>query len=406
MQKTAKYKLFTWIIVLFFVICMPNAFKMSSQIQTTCIVVGFGIDKHDDGFEVSAQVVIPQAGGEYSQTQEIISSTGKSLPESISTLELKTGKKLGLAHCHVLVISKELCSENIMPHIDYLLRSDLMDNNSVLLYTNKTAKELLKASSQINTSDLNNLQNITSFNTKQESSSRLSLIDFVNDYLSPTQLSIFSSIDPPNNKQQSTQGGNNGNQSPNSTSSTSTEAATLSNDGASVVFHNGKKILELKQHEVHCINWLNIKSQNGVIEIDDITDPALNLQNAKIFYKIYKKTLNFYPKIVNNCPVLDVEMNLDLSVDQIINSDDSIVASGLNIINCQSCDKIEDMIENEICNALTLSKENKIDLFKAYNIFHKTLNGQWITYLNGLESKEDYINNLQINIKVHSKLRN
>lgn len=386
---------------------MPNAFKLSSQIQTTCIVVGFGIDKHTEGFEVSAQVVIPQAGGEYSQTQEIISNTGKSLSEAVSNLELKTGKKLGLAHCHVLVISKELCTENIMPHIDYLLRSDLMDNNSVLLYTNKTAKDLLKASSQINTSDLNNLQNITSFNTKQESSARLSLLDFVNDYLSPTHLSIFSSIDPPEqNQQQSQQGGNSGNQAPNSTSSTSTEAATLKNDGESAVFYNGKIVKQLKQHEVHCINWLNIKSQNGVIEIDDINDKALLLKNAAIYYSIYKKTLNFYPQIIDNCPVLNVELNFDLSVDQVINENDTIAASGLNIVTNEMNNKITNLIETEINTALTLSRENKIDLFKAYSIFYKTLKSQWKNYIQSLENTEDYINKLQINIKVHSKLRN
>lgn len=405
MKKELHFKVLSWIFVLFFVICLPNSFKMSSQIQTTCIVVGFGIDKHEQGFQVSAQVVIPQAGGEYSQTQEIISNTGKNLPEAVSNLEIKTGKKLGLAHCHVLVISKDLCTENIMPYIDYLLRSDIMDNNSVLLYTNKTAKDLLKASSQINTSDLNNLQNITSFNTKQEASSRLSLIDFVNDYLSATKVSIFSSIDPPENQQQSQNSSNSGNQSPNSTSSTSTDAATLENEGKSVVFHNGTKILDLSRQDMHCINWFNIKTQNGLIEIHNVNDKTFELKDATIYYDIHKKTINLKPSIIDNCPILNVEINLNLSVTEIINQD-KIVASGLNLITEDMNNKINTVIENEINSALLICKQNKVDILKAYNIFNKSINKEWQTYLATLPNESDYIENLKIFVKTTCKLRN
>lgn len=405
MEKTTTFKIFTWLIVLFFAIALPSAFKLTAQIQTICIVVGFGIDKHEDGVEVSAQVVIPQSGGEYSQTQAIISNSGKTLAEAVSNLELQTGKKLGLAHCHVLIVSKDLCSESIVPHIDYLIRSDLMDNNSVLLYTSKTAKELLKASSQLNTSDLNNLHTITSFNTKQEASSRLSLIDFVNDYLSPTKTSIFSCIDPPENKESSDSQQGGASDQPNSTSPTSKEAPTLLNDGKSVVLYNGKKILDLSNEDMHCLNWLNIKIQTGIIKIDDVTDKTLNLNNAKISFSVYKKTLNFYPSIVDGCPVLNVDMNLDLTINRVENEDLTIASTGLNFLTNTVNEKITNLINNEVNKAQQIGIDNSIDILKTYNFFNKTINKEWKQYINGLTDKSDYIKNLKIYVNCHPRMR-
>ena len=398
MEKALKYRLVIWVVVIFFIILTSVTFPLQSQIQKTCLAVGFGIDKVDGQIEISAQIIIPQAGGDYSQTQEIISNRGANIAEAVSNLELETGKNLSLDHCHVLVISKSLCEENIIEHLDYLIRSNLMNNNTVLIYTNGTSKEILLSSSQLNTSDLNNLQNITNYNNSHDSSSGISLIDFVNEYMSPTSTSLFTSIEVNSTDESSSNSNNQQNNNGATTSQPSKEATTLKNDGSGVVFLEGKKVLDIKKEEMWKLNWFDPRFKVGSIQIENISDEKL--KNANMNFYIKKKDMQIKPKFVNNTPIIELNLQLLLKATNITQQDKYIVPTGTNYISDTVKQAISTKIQNEANDAVQLCKDNSLDIIKAYNIFNTALNKEWKQYLSSLNSPYEYLNHLVVNVNL------
>ena len=195
MDKVLKYRIVCWCVAIFLIIFLPQAVSAPSQVQTTAIVSGLGIDKSQKGVEVSAQIIIPEPSTSYSPKNIIVSAEGSNMLEAISNIELKVGQQVGLAHCYIIVLGDELCQENMIAELDYLMRSNIMGNNSALVHTSKKAKDLLKLSSQFSESDVNNLQNIAKYNKKNYNSSNTSLIELYNEYLSPSKCSLLGTID-------------------------------------------------------------------------------------------------------------------------------------------------------------------------------------------------------------------
>ena len=169
MDKALKYRIVAWMVAIFLLILLPNAVSVPSELQTTAIVSGIGIDKEGEEISLSAQILIPQPSTSYSPKSTVISGTGKDLMDAISAVELKTGQSLGLAHCYIIIIGDELCNDNLIETLDFLMRSNIMGNNTALIHTSQKAEDILKVSSQFSESDINNLQNIAKFNKENDS---------------------------------------------------------------------------------------------------------------------------------------------------------------------------------------------------------------------------------------------
>lgn len=399
MEKATKYKIVAWLVALFLLVLMPQGIYKQSQIQTTSIISGIGIDKKDDEIEVSVQILVPEPSSSYAPKQLVSSATGKNIAEAISAIELKVGQELGLAHCYIIILGDEYVKQDVTSGLDYLLRSNIMGNNSAILHTDKTAKEVLETSSKLSEQDINNLQNIAKFNQEHYDSSNTNLINFMNDYLSPCPYSVMGTITL-EEQQNKGKEQNSSSSSENTQSSQNSQESQkiLSNKGEAIVFKNGTKIASLKKEELGFFSWLDTKSQEGYLSIEKYSDERL--ENATITLKINHETAKFDPKLNSQTPILDIKITFECFIDNITDGNGKIISVRENILTENFKQKITEKITAEINSALEISKNYGFDIIGAYTIFNNKFNAKWKNYLNTLENSDDYIKNLLANVSV------
>jgi len=401
MNKALKYKIVVWFIIGFLLIFLPSAVTTPSQIQTKSIVLGIGIDKSDsEMLEVSAQIIIPQQSTNYSPKNLIASAEGNSLIDAIFNIEAEIGQRLGLAHCYVIILGDEICSENIPEILDFFIRSNIMGNNSSLVHTSGKAKKLLETSAQLSASDVNNLQNITKYNRKNNIAADTSFIDLFNEYLSPAPFSLVASIsvdESESSSSESSSEGSSGDSSSSSSSATNSPSSTvLKNDGSAVVFKKGKKLLTLNKDQVIKFNWLETKTQRGLLTIEHFTNNILN--DVNITLKQISKSINFNAKIVNNTPILKLNIALETTLDVIENPEGDLYTIHYNYFDNAFRNAVQNKVKQDIADALSISKINNFDIMNIYNIFNTSNHQEWKKFLSTLENPENYMERVEIEV--------
>ncbi|MBR1925533.1 MAG: hypothetical protein IJ837_01615 [Clostridia bacterium] len=401
MDKALKYKIILFVAVLFILVLIPSGIEKQSQIQKIAIVSGIGIDKSEKGITLSAQVLVPEPSTNYSPNQTVFFAEEENLAKAISSLELKIGQELGLSHCFIIVVGDEMFNDDITNTLDFLMRSNIMDNNSVLIHTEKKAQEVLEVSSKLSKSDLNNLQNLAKFSHEHYDSVSTSLVNLFNDYLSNCPYTVVGSIKTEDKKSESDSSSKQ--QSSQQEQQSSENNKTLANNGDAIVLKKGKKIATLKKDDIENFSWLDTNSQKGHLIIENYSDK--NAQNLKISLKIMHESANFCPELKNNTPILKTNISFEYIIESIENENGEKQSVQENFYNEEFKKVVENTIKTKIQKTLDLSKENNFDIIKAYNKFNNKFNKKWKNYLKSLKNPDDYIKNLQIIVEVNLKTK-
>ena len=403
MDKALKYKIIIFVVALFFVFLIPNGIEKQSQIQKIAIVSGIGIDKSEKGLTLSAQVLVPEPSTNYSPNQTVYNAEEENLAKAISALELKIGQELGLSHCFIIVIGDDMFDEDIINTLDYLMRSNIMDNNTSIIHTDKKAQEILEISSKLSKSDLNNLQNIAKFSHDHYDSVSTNLINIFNDYLSNCPYTIMGSITIEDKKDNSSSSSNQDQQQPQKLEQNEENKKSLSNNGDAIVLKKGKKIATLKKEEIDNFSWLDKKSQKGHLIIKNYCDN--NINSSDISLKITHEKASFSPELKNDTPIIKANISFEYIIESIENKNGNKQSVQENFFNNEFKTAVENTIKTKIEKALSLLKEKNFDIINAYNIFNNKFNKKWKNYINNLENPDDYIKNLQIVVNVNLKTK-
>ncbi len=405
MDKSLKYRLVVWAVALFLAFLLPSGINSSSQIQKTSIATAIGLDKSENELEVSVQVVVPQPGSNYSPKYVIATAKGKNLPEAIENIELKLGQEIGLAHCFVIVLGDKVCEDNLASTLDYLMRSNIMGNNSALLHTDGKAKELLEQSSKLSESDVNNLQHIAKYNQEHYSSSNTDLVSFFNAYASNCPFCVVGSlnVDDSNSSQSQEQGQSQQNQGQEQNKGGS-DQKVLKNEGEAIVFKNGKKLTKLKKEDLNNFGWLDSKAQKGFLILEHVSNDLFD--DATITLHIKNKSVNFSASLENNIPVLTANIFFEAFVESIEDGKKEITGAHQNLCTQDFQEQIDKKIKEQISDAIKLSKEKNFDIIGVFNVFNTKNHKKWKEFLQNLANPEDYMQEIEVisNISMHHKL--
>lgn len=113
------------------------------ELNDIAIVVGMGIDKHEDEIVLSVQIVNPgnvsshQAGGTQSAPVITYTEKGKSVMEIIRKLTTISPRKLYFSHLRIVVIGEEAAQEGIAPLLDFLSRDHELRSDFFMLVSRK-----------------------------------------------------------------------------------------------------------------------------------------------------------------------------------------------------------------------------------------------------------------------------
>ena len=112
------------IVLLVLILAFPASMSTQARLNMRVIITGLAIDKTDEGYEVTAQIVKPSPSSESSGTGasiDFISDKGETIVSALSKLSYKSGKVAGFSHTNFILLGKELINENVAQIMDYFL---------------------------------------------------------------------------------------------------------------------------------------------------------------------------------------------------------------------------------------------------------------------------------------------
>ncbi len=120
------------------------------DIEHTAIIVAIGVDKNDDGYEVSTQIAIPQkTKGNVKNGNSLVGSKGKTIAEALDRISVDTGWYPLFAFCDLIVLGESTLSDNVMDVVNYFVRTDRVPDSASLCACEGSARKLLESSTPL-----------------------------------------------------------------------------------------------------------------------------------------------------------------------------------------------------------------------------------------------------------------
>lgn len=137
------------ILILFFIFICCGCYNYK-ELNDLAITSAIGIDKTDDGYKVTAQVVNTQKEGTDNNSSAdpkivVYEHTSKTVQEAVRYMVLESPKRLYPNHMQVIVIGEAVAKDGILEALDIFFRdSELQKNFYVLISKDVSANQILK----------------------------------------------------------------------------------------------------------------------------------------------------------------------------------------------------------------------------------------------------------------------
>ena len=415
MERKVIRKVFIWIVAVAVLMLLPTSLGMQHQSTEKALVLGFGVDKTESEYEVSMQVLIPQYNQSFAEKVEIVSEKGKTVDLALENTRLKVGKELAVAHANIIVLNTAVLEDDIMRVLDYFYRDRYLGNYSIVLSTDDSAKEVLQATSEMDSASLNSIDNIIKYNDKNVLGQQSNLHTIATGYYSPARTCVIPHIDLEKTSGQDggssggesggsgdssggggSSGGSGGNGEPSEQGSTK-----LKNEGIVVIIKDGKFETKLARKDFRGFSWLMNNSKGYVLELNDISDDIY--KDATVVVEIVKSNTKLNYGFSNlNKPIIKVDISLTYKISSATQSayDSEKYADFVP----QDTDALESaikiLVETEIQNALQIAKDGHFDVWNVYDRLHQFHTKKLKKYL--AETEGDYMRDLEIFTTVHT----
>lgn len=287
----------------------PSALQNQSDIAVRTLVLSVGIDKTlDDEYEMCAHIITPQMSEQNPEIVNVICAKGKTLRECEDGISVKSGRLANMVYCSLIVLGREIAENDALTPIDYFLRANMLRNNAILFVSEGKAYE------EIN--KIAGLDDLTSFSLgrflKQyrmyNFRTCVTIKDFAERYLLKGHDAFLPSFTL------KSRGEVNG----------GCAAAEINPDipktefcgeSRTAIFKKGRLQRFLSGRETAALLWLDKKSSFGRLDIENVE--FRNLSNATLSMTVNKKGIKLKTVFENGKPVLDVKINIDVTVNEI-----------------------------------------------------------------------------------------
>lgn len=140
------------IILIFTTINLSSCNKL--EIDELAIVTGFGIDRTDQGFEVSLQILDSLAMHKDSPEASpviLISEFGRTIEEAVTRLSTIINNRLYYPYFQVLIFGEELAKQGINPYLNFFSeKQETVHDYFIVVAKESTAKDILTIITSLN----------------------------------------------------------------------------------------------------------------------------------------------------------------------------------------------------------------------------------------------------------------
>jgi spore germination protein KC len=366
-------KAFLLIVLVIFICVIFTGCWNYREVEQLAIAAGVAIDKNPDGtVHITIEVVNIAGDGEVVYEPNYVESDGATFFEAARKAIAKEGKKIYWSHAKVAIISEELAREDVTKYLDFLFRdAEAREDTWLLISKEKTAGEILQSKGM--------LKPMVSFEIddsmrSQKAISRfpyIELFEFFDRLFYKQVAPILPAVHLVKQHGEKTP-----------------------EVGETAIFKGKKLIGFLNEEDTKSMLWLRDEIKGGLAIIKDVAGTK-----DDVTLEIYKSKTKLTPVIQDGVLKMKAEIELDVSIGEILGSTDFISSSGKQKLAKAS----EKQIEEEIKKMYTIVRDQyNADVFGFGRRVEMKMPDVWSQIKNDWD---EFFAELELDIKVNVKIR-
>ncbi len=373
------------------------------NIEKTALIITLGIDNIEEGYEITAQIAIPEATNQKATNNEsVISASGKSLYEAVSKIGEMTGWYPKLSFCNLIVLGESVLNENVMNVLDFFLRSYKVEDSAILCSCEGLAKELLLSSSPLD--NISGLSLSKIFVRDYKDASRVltsSIKSFSIGYYSRSNLGYMPFVKTVKTDE-SGKGGktssasttiepNTGGSGEKSGESGGSQELVIYNADTCILFDKGYKKTELTGDETLCYSLLYKNVKESYFNVNAIDNEG---NSGVLLISVSRTSNKVYLAFENEVPVLHCDLKVWLRVLDTNFAQDVKTLSNLGELNEITKYFSKQYIENNLQSVVSKCKNAGVDIFEVKNLLYRFHNSKYESH------KDSILNNFKVKFNI------
>lgn len=332
------------------------------ELNTIAIAIAMGIDRVDNGYQITYQILNPKALASQKQVNQaptvLYQETGKDLFETIRRFTTISPRKLYNSHLRVVVLGEDFAKEGIRDIIDFLYRDHEFRPDFFFVVTKGiTANKMLEIITPIETvSGMSIYDSIKAAEASWAPVKPVMITELINTLISDGKNLALTGIAPINTKGQSN--------SVDALLRTDSTKIKLTYTG---IFKGDKLIGWLNEDESKGLSYITgeVKDTVGYVELDEKSTITFEVISEKSKIKVLTS---------GNKPAINVEINLKSNV--------AAETGSIDVSSEENIKRLNQLVEEKttiLCNAaIKKAKEDlKSDIFGFGEEVHRTYPDYW-----------------------------
>ncbi|WP_078431385.1 Ger(x)C family spore germination protein [Metabacillus halosaccharovorans] len=375
---------------LLIIICMlllTSGCWSKKDLNELAIVTAIGIDKTENGYSVSIQILNPSelAGNTSSGRTEVVRfvKSGETVFEALRKLSTDTPRRIYLAHLREVVFGEEIASEGIGKALDFISRDHEMRTDFyITVAKGSTAADILNIQTAIEKVPANKL-----FNALENSESvwaaakTVKLDELINSIVSKGKEPVLTGIYLYGNAEAGGSIENVHNVSP----ETGLKIDYLA------VFKKDKLIGWLNKDESKGFNYITDNIKNTVVTIEQ--------EDGKIAIETLRSKTKVKGKMEKGKPVIDISITTEGNIADVESSIDLTKPENIDKLEKKYSDNIKEKVQTSIQQ---VQEEFQSDIFGFGEVIHREDPKAW----KGLKDNwDEHFTNLDVNVHVKADIR-
>lgn len=358
------------------------------ELNDLAITLAMGIDKVEDEYQVSAQVVVPSEvsmkGSTGSTTVSLFTASGETVYEAIRRMTKVSPRKIYPGHLRMLVIGEELAKEGIGESLGILSRDwEFRPDFYIVIAKDKTATEILNVSTDIESIPANKIFNSLEMSEKAwAGTDGITLSELIGDLISDGEEAVLTGIQLIGNQEIGSSKQN---------LETISPAAQLQYDNLAVF------------KEDKLVGWLTEEESRGYSDITNSVKSTVTPISCPNGGKTTIEVIQFNSDVKGHINKGKPEVNISVKAEGNVGE----VECKIDLTKPGTIDELEKIYEKELTEIInetidTLQKQYKADIFGFGEAIHRSNPKEWNKMK---ENWDEEFSNLTVNVKVDMKLR-
>lgn len=399
------------IILLIIILVFPTSLSNQAKLNMRIIVTGLAVDKLDDEYEVTAQIVKAAPGSESpgtSATIEFVSDSAKTIAEAMSKLTYKSGKVSAFSHIGFVILGDGIREEKVTKCLDYFIRDKIVKASTMVAFSEGRASDEIKKTKNIDLSVGLGIQKTFLYKEYESDGIMTTILDFVNQSssygksavasiikLSPENESSEQNSGSSSSSSESAEGASSGSSLPSSTEGSSNESQFFESRAPIMCFTAGKFMGKLESdEEIFGFMMADSRAKAGDFSVDCVETETF--KNAKVTF-IIKDKMNFKQiRYENGKPRIDLTLVINNAEIAEVLSDEPVLR-----ISPDEYKSVEKAMQKELSRLIGVcfdkAKEIGVDIFDAYEIAYKY---KYKETINRYKCVEDFLGDLKLSVNV------